>query len=65
MLTDPSIDDLTAALDEKWEGTTPYTILVNTKGEIVYRKSGAIELEEMKSEILKEIKEYYVPKKRD
>ncbi len=61
LLTDPSIDNLIASLDSKWDGSTPYTIIVNTAGEIVYRKSGKVDPLVLKTEILKEIKEYFVP----
>ena len=63
LVTEPSIDKLVTALDSKWDGSMPYTILVNTKGEIVYRKSGIIDPLELRTEILKEIKEYFVPAK--
>ncbi len=63
LVTEPSIDTLVAALDPEWNGAMPYTILVNTEGKIVYRKSGTIDPLELKEEILKEIKEYFVPVK--
>lgn len=63
LITEPSTEALVAALDPSWDGKIPYTILVNTEGEIVFRKSGIVNQEELKAEILKEIKEYFVPVK--
>jgi len=61
LFKEASIDALTGALDSEWSGGTPYTVLVNTEGEILYRKAGVIDPVELDAEILKELKEYFTP----
>jgi thiol-disulfide isomerase/thioredoxin len=50
-----SIEDkyrLIEAIDPKWQGALPYTILVEPGGKIVYGKQGAINVAEMKRAII-------------
>jgi thiol-disulfide isomerase/thioredoxin len=50
-----SIEDkyrLIEAIDPKWQGALPYTILVEPGGKIVYGKQGAINVAEMKKAII-------------
>lgn len=50
-----SIDDkykLIEAIDPKWQGALPYTILVEPGGKIVYGKMGRIDVAEMKKRIV-------------
>jgi len=50
-----SIDDkykLIEAIDPKWQGALPYTILVEPGGKIVYGKQGPIHVAEMKKNIV-------------
>jgi peroxiredoxin len=50
-----SIDDkykLIEAIDPKWQGALPYTVLVEPGGKIVYAKQGIIEPSEMKKLIV-------------
>jgi peroxiredoxin len=50
-----SIDDkykLIEAIDPKWRGALPYTILVEPGGKIVYGKEGRIDVAEMKKKIV-------------
>jgi thiol-disulfide isomerase/thioredoxin len=59
-----SIDDkykLIEAIDPKWQGALPYTILVEPGGKIVYGKQGTIDVAEMKRLIVdnKLIGRYY------
>ena len=59
-----SIDDkykLIEAVDPKWQGALPYTILVEPGGKIVYAKQGQINVAEMKKNIVenKMIGRYY------
>lgn len=39
------------AVDPKWDGALPYTMLVNPDGKVVYSHQGAIDLEEVKKVI--------------
>lgn len=59
-----SIDDkykLIDAIDPKWQGALPYTILVEPGGKIVYAKQGAIDPAELKKIIVEDkyIGRYY------
>ena len=59
-----SIDDkykLIEAVDPKWQGALPYTVLVEPGGNIVYAKQGPINVAEMKKKIVenKMIGRYY------
>ena len=59
-----SIDDkykLIEAVDPKWQGALPYTVLVDPGGNIVYAKQGPINVAEMKKKIVenKMIGRYY------
>ncbi|MGI8636140.1 MAG: redoxin family protein [Segetibacter sp.] len=50
-----SIDDkykLIEAIDPKWQGALPYTVLVEPGGKIVYAKQGMIDAAEMKTRIV-------------
>jgi peroxiredoxin len=50
-----SLDDkykLIEAIDPKWQGALPYTILVEPGGKIVYGKQGRIDVAEMKKAIV-------------
>jgi thiol-disulfide isomerase/thioredoxin len=48
-------DKLFSAVDEKWTGNIPYTIVVRPSGEIVYRHSGQIDPLELRREIVKNL----------
>ncbi len=45
-------DKLAEALDAKWQGPVPYTMLITPGGEVVYRHEGAIEPLEVKQAIV-------------
>jgi len=52
-----SVDDkykLIEAIDPKWQGALPYTILVEPGGKIVYGKQGPINPAEMKKTIVED-----------
>ena len=44
---------LIAAFDKTWSGALPYTVLLGAKGEVLFKKEGAIEPIELRREILK------------
>lgn len=50
---------LIEAIDPKWQGALPYTILVKPGGEIVYAKQGTIDPHEMKKQIVAQLGRYY------
>jgi len=43
---------LIEAIDPKWQGALPYTVLVEPGGKIVYGKQGRIDVKEMKKAIV-------------
>ncbi|MGB7346558.1 MAG: redoxin domain-containing protein [Pirellulaceae bacterium] len=61
LYTDASMDDLINALDPKWEGPQPHTILVAPGGKVVFRHNGAIEYDELLDVVLKEMTTAYQP----
>lgn len=46
---------LMEAFDKEWSGALPYTVLLGAKGEVLWKKEGAIDPLELKREILKAI----------
>ena len=62
LFTDPSMDALINALDPKWPGPQPHTVLVAPGGKIVFRHNGKIGEEELLEAVLKEMTTGYQPK---
>ena len=56
-------DQLAEALDPKWEGPVPYTILIAPGGEIVKRWKDEIDPSELKSEISTRLGKTYASRK--
>jgi peroxiredoxin len=54
-------EDLMKALDPEAPGGLPHTVLVSTKGEIIWRHNGAVNGEELRAKILEYLGNYYVP----
>ena len=48
-----------SAIDSRWQGNLPYTMLVAPGGEVVYRHSGIIDPLEVKQAIVKELGRYF------
>ena len=61
--TGASTDALAEALDDKWPGPVPYTLLVDNDGNILYRKTGMIDPAEVKKHIMNELTPYWQPRK--
>ena len=61
IFTDPDADALISALDPKWEGPEPHTVLVAPGGGIVFRHNGKIGEEELLEALLAQMKETYLP----
>ena len=55
--------DLIEAVDTKWDGNLPYTVLVAPGGEIVYRHAGIVEPLEVKKEIITRLGRYFADDK--
>lgn len=64
LLTGASSEKLVEALDPKWPGPIPYTILVDSKGEIVMRVSGKIDPVVLDEKIIEILTPYWQPKKK-
>ncbi|WP_184545584.1 redoxin family protein [Mucilaginibacter sp. FT3.2] len=43
------------AVDPKWDGALPYTMLIDPDGKVVYRHQGAIDMEELKKVIFDDV----------
>ncbi len=50
---------LIEAIDAKWQGALPYTILVEPGGKVAYRIQGAIKPQQMKRMIVERVGRYY------
>ena len=60
LYTGASLDDLADALDPEWPGPIPYSILVDQEGNVLYRKLGKIDPDEVRSKILDTLTRHYV-----
>jgi thiol-disulfide isomerase/thioredoxin len=47
------------AIDSRWQGNLPYTMLVTPGGEVVYRHAGIIDPLEVKQAVVKELGRYF------
>lgn len=56
-------DEFGDAFDAKWAGPIPYTILVAPGGEIVYRKEGEIDAQELRRELVNRLGRTYASRK--
>ncbi|MDR3405791.1 MAG: redoxin family protein [Chthoniobacter sp.] len=56
-----SPDDLMKQLDPEWPGAIPHTVLVNEKGEIVWRHNGPVDGDELRAKVLEVMGPYYTP----
>lgn len=54
-----SIYDLIEVVDPEWQGALPYTLLVNKKGEVVYKTDGTIDPRLVKKKIVDQLGRYY------
>ena len=56
------VDDLAKALDPKWNGAVPLTLLVDQEGEVLYQIVGLINRETIVEKVLDTIGHHYQPK---
>jgi thiol-disulfide isomerase/thioredoxin len=61
LFTETGTDGLVAALDPKWEGPLPHTVLIAPGGDIVYRHTGAIDPSELRAKVIEVMSPYYRP----
>ena len=64
LYTGASTDALVQALDPAWPGPLPHTVVIAPGGKIVYRHNGAVDPEELKAEVLKQLGPYYTPEEK-
>jgi thiol-disulfide isomerase/thioredoxin len=58
---DPDTNALVKSLDPEWAGAIPHTILVDSDGKTIWRHTGAVNGEELRSKILNHMGRYYQP----
>lgn len=64
LFTDPSADALIKALDPQWQGPLPHTVVIAPGGEIVYRKTGMLDPNDLHAKMLELLTPYYTEAKR-
>lgn len=52
MFNDDDIYKLIELVDPQWQGALPYTLLIEPNGKVIYRKQGAIVVDDMKKRIV-------------
>jgi peroxiredoxin len=57
--TGPAGDALAQALDPKWPGGYPYTVVIAPGGEILYRNAGALDVTDLQSRVIDRLGVYY------
>ena len=61
VFSESNSDALIAALDPKWEGPIPHTLVVAPGGEVIYRHNGEVDGDELRGKILEHMGCFYVP----
>jgi thiol-disulfide isomerase/thioredoxin len=64
LYTGAGSDALIQALDPRWPGPLPHTIVLAPGGRVVYRRNGPIDPEELKNEVLQHLGLYYTPQEK-
>ncbi|MEM7477807.1 MAG: redoxin domain-containing protein [Planctomycetota bacterium] len=57
--TGDSTDDLAEALDPKWPGPAPYSLLIDKDGNVLYREVGIVNAEKVSAIILETLTQYH------
>ena len=61
LFTGASEAELMNILDPQWPGGMPHTVLVDPKGEIIWRQNGSVEGDKLREVVLQAMGPYYVP----
>jgi hypothetical protein len=56
-----SVEELMGVLDPEWPGGMPHTILVGAEGEVLWRKNGMVDGNELRAKVLEVLGPYYKP----
>lgn len=59
LYSESSTDDLVQALDPKWEGPLPHTLLIGPDGKVLYRHTGAVDPTELRVKVVEAMSPYY------
>lgn len=62
LFTGASTDELAAVLDPDWPGPVPYSLLIDSDGTVLLRKSGRIDPYEINIKVLERLGTYWQPK---
>ncbi|MGB0259582.1 MAG: hypothetical protein ACPGES_13100, partial [Coraliomargarita sp.] len=46
------IEDLADAIDPEWQGPLPHTVLIAPGGEILWRHTGEVEMQEVRNQVV-------------
>jgi len=57
-------DDMMKALDPEWPGAIPHTVLVDAKGDIVWRHNGPVDGETLRAKVVEIMGAYYLPSQK-
>jgi peroxiredoxin len=61
LFTGTNIEQLVPVLDPAWGGTTPFTVIIEPGGKIVYRHSNEVDMDELTAKIIDHLTPYYTP----
>ena len=61
LFTGSNVDELAEALDPKWSGALPLSVLIDQEGKVLYRMSGMIDQEKVVDKVLETIGHHYKP----
>lgn len=61
LFTGGSMEDLMKELDPEWPGGIPHTVLVDEKGQVIWRHSGPVNGDELRAVVLAHLGNYYKP----
>jgi peroxiredoxin len=59
--TGGSVENLMKALDPEWPGGIPHTVLIDTKGNVLWRHNGQVNGDELRAKILEHLGTFYTP----
>ena len=54
-------EELVKALDPEWPGPIPHTLLIDAKGNVLWRHNGQVDGDELRAKILEHLGTYYTP----
>ena len=61
LFTGGGMEDLMKELDPEWPGGIPHTVLVDEKGQVIWRHSGPVNGDELRAKVLEHLGNYYTP----